>query len=200
MFKKSVALAGVTSLIFAGQALAESEKWAIDSAHSDAHFSIKHLMVSNVQGDFGKIKGEANYDGEHFNKASVEATIPVADISTREAKRDEHLKSPDFFDVAKYPNMTFKSKEISIKGDQFQMKGDLTLHGVTKEVTLTGKLPDKPIKDPFGKTRIGASATTTLNRKDFGISWNKNLDSGGVMLGEDVSVTIDVELVKAPNS
>jgi polyisoprenoid-binding protein YceI len=199
MFKRTVALVSVTSFIFAGQVLAATgaaDKWAIDSAHSDAHFSIKHLMVSNVQGDFGKITGNATYDGEHFNKASVEATIPISDISTREAKRDDHLKSPDFFDLAKYPTMTFKSKEISVKGDEFSMKGDLTLHGVTKEVVLTGKVPDKAIKDPFGKTRIGATATTTLNRKDFGVSWNKNLDSGGVMLGEDVKVTIDVELVK----
>jgi len=176
---------------------ASDDKWAIDPAHSDAHFSIKHLMISNVQGDFSKISGSANYDGEHFNKASVEATIPISEIYTRESKRDDHLKSPEFFDAAKYPVMTFKSKKIATDDSgNFKLIGDLTLHGVTKEVVLTGKVPGKPIKDPRGKTRIGAEATTQINRKDFGITWQQQLDNGGVMIGDDVAITLDIELVK----
>jgi polyisoprenoid-binding protein YceI len=199
MLKRTALLASLAYFAFSPAVMAD-DKWAIDSAHSDAHFSVKHLMISNVQGDFGHISGIADYDGEHFGKASVEATIPVADINTREEKRDGHLKGPDFFDMAKYPNMTFKSKKITSEpGGDFKMTGDLTLHGVTKEVVLTGKLSGKPIKDPFGKTRLGAEASTKINRKDFGLTWQKTLDNGGVMIGDDVSVTLDIELIKQNN-
>jgi polyisoprenoid-binding protein YceI len=194
---KRTALLGSLAYFALSPAVMADDKWAIDPAHSDAHFSVKHLMISNVQGDFGHISGTANFDGEHFGKASVEATIPIADINTREPKRDEHLKSPEFFDVQKYPSMTFKSKKItSAPGGDFKMVGDLTLHGVTKEVVLTGKLSGKPIKDPFGKIRIGAEASTKINRKDFGISFQQALDNGGAMIGDDVAVTLDVELIK----
>jgi len=197
MLMQKVVLASLACVVLNPAVMAADDKWAIDSAHSDAHFSVKHLMISNVQGDFGNIKGSANYDGEHFGKATVEATIPIGDINTREPKRDGHLKGPDFFDMEKYPTMTFKSKKITTEsGDAFKMVGDLTLHGVTKEVVLTGKLSGKPIKDPFGKTRLGAEATGTINRKDFGLTWQKQLDNGGVMIGDDVAVTLDVELVK----
>jgi len=158
-------------------------------------------MISNVSGNFGKISGSAQYDGNHLNKAYIEAAIPVANINTHEPKRDQHLKSPDFFDVEKYPTIKFKSKKIETLADgQFKMTGDLTMHGVTKEVVLTGDAPTEPIKDPSGKLRVGASATTKLNRKDFGISYNQMLDNGGAMVGDNVAVTIDVELVQAPGS
>jgi polyisoprenoid-binding protein YceI len=174
-----------------------ANEWKIDPAHSDAHFSVKHMMISNVQGDFGKIAGVANYDGEHFDKASVEATIPVTEINTRESQRDQHLKSPEFLDVAKFPSMVFKSKKIVVEPTgAFKMTGELTLHGVTKEVVLTGKAPGKPVKDPYGNTRIGTEATTQINRKDFGISWQKELDNGGAVIGDDIAITLDVELVK----
>src|SRR5262249_39117708 len=141
----------------------------IDPAHSEAQFSIRHMMISNVSGDFGKVSGTANYDGANLNKASVEATIPVANINTRETQRDDHLKSAEFFDAEKYPNITFKSKKIEkLSSEEFKMTGELTMHGVTKQVVLKGEGPTKPIKDPGGKTRIGASATATINRKDFG--------------------------------
>ncbi|PWT95461.1 MAG: hypothetical protein C5B53_11450 [Candidatus Melainabacteria bacterium] len=173
-------------------------EWKIDPAHSDARFSVKHMMVSNVSGDFGKITGNATYDGVHLNKAKVEATIPVADINTREPKRDEHLKSPEFFDAEKYPNMTFKSTKIEkLPGNEFKMAGDLTIHGITKKVVLTGEGPTKPIKDPQGHMRMGASASTKINRKDFGINYNKTLDNGGVMVGDDVRITLDIELIPA---
>ena len=180
---------------------AAENEWKIDPAHSDARFSVKHMMVSNVAGDFGKITGSARYDGIHLDKAQVEATIPVSDINTREAKRDAHLKSPEFFDVDKYPTINFKSKQIEeTSPGEFKMTGDLTMHGVTKEVVLSGTGLTKPIKDPQGKLRMGASATTKIDRKDFGINYNKTLDNGGVMVGDDVSVTIDVELVSAPKT
>jgi len=195
MFRRTALLASLAYFACSPAVMAD-DKWAIDSAHSDAHFSIKHLMISNVQGDFGHISGTVNYDGEHFNKAVVEATIPINDINTREEKRDGHLKSPEFFDMAKFPNMTFKSKKIeSEPGGDFKMTGDLTLHGVTKEVVLTGKLSGKPVT-AMGKVHIGAEASTKLNRKDFGLSWQKQLDNGGVMIGDDVAVTLDIELVK----
>jgi len=200
MLKRTVLLTGLAYFVFSPIACLADDKWAIDSAHSDAHFSIKHLMISNVQGDFGHIIGTAVYDGEHLTNASVDANIPIDDINTREPKRDGHLKSAEFFDVAKYPAMTFKSKKITGEaGGDFKMVGDLTLHGVTKEVVLTGKLSGKPIKDPFGKTRLGAEASTQINRKDFGLTWQKQLDNGGVMIGDDVNVTLDIELVKQNN-
>jgi polyisoprenoid-binding protein YceI len=197
MLKKSLALFGILGFALAPAGFTADEKWAIDPMHSDAHFSIKHMMVSNVQGDFGKLTGTAEYDGEHFDKAQVQASVPIGALTTREEKRDGHLKSPDFFDAEKYPTMDFKSKKITVKGGEFKMYGDLTLHGVTKEVVLTGKVPAKAIKDPMGKIRIGTEAKAEINRKDFGLNWNKALDNGGAMIGDEVEVTLDVELVKA---
>ena len=196
MFIRTFLFVCIVGLVTCQASLAEASKWKIDPAHSDARFSVKHMMVSNVSGDFGKISGSAMYDGVNFDKASVHATIPVDEITTREPKRDEHLKSPEFFDVAKYPTIDFQSKKIEmLDNGEFKMIGDLTMHGVTKQVVLTGEKPGKPIKDPSGKLRIGASASTKLNRKDFGISFNKTLDNGGAMVGDDVGITIDVELV-----
>jgi polyisoprenoid-binding protein YceI len=198
MFKGILLFLGIAGIAACQPSFALDGEWKIDPAHSDARFSVKHMMVSNVSGDFGKITGKAKYDGVHLDKATVEATIPVADINTREPKRDEHLKSPEFFDVEKFPTMSFKSTKIEeLPGGEFKMTGDLTIHGITKEVVLTGEAPTKPIKDPHGSMRIGASATTKINRKDFGINYNKALDNGGVMVGDDVRITIDVELLSA---
>jgi polyisoprenoid-binding protein YceI len=195
---KRLLLAGVVAAVVTWQpSFAAETTWSIDPMHSSAQFSVRHMMISNVTGDFGKVSGTANYDGEHLSKAAVDATIPVANITTREPKRDEHLKSPDFFNVEKYPTMTFKSKKIeSVGKGEFKMVGDLTIHGVTKTVVLDGTGPTEAIKDPYGKTRIGASAKTTINRKDFGLSYNQVLDNGGAMVGDDVVVTIDIEMVK----
>ncbi len=204
MFKQSLVFAGIYSLALFQSAAAANDNWTVDPAHSDAHFSIRHMMISNVNGDFGKISGSASYDGVHLDKASVAATIPVDSIDTREAKRDDHLKSPDFFDAVKYPTISFKSKRIeTVADDQFQMIGDLTIHGITKEIALKGPLPSKPVKDPRGKIRIGATASTQINRKDFGLTFEKTLDNGGALVGDDVTVTLNVELVNtspAPNS
>lgn len=180
-------------------ALGQATTWEIDPAHSSAQFAIRHLMVSTVRGDFRKVSGTVNLDDKDPTKSTVDATIDVSSINTGIEKRDNHLKSPDFFDVAKYPTMTFKSKKIQkAEGEEkFKVTGDLTLHGTTKEVVLDFDGNLKPIKDPTGKSKIGGTASTKLNRKDFGLTWNKALETGGVVVGDDVTVTIDLEMTQA---
>ncbi len=168
--------------------------WNIDPAHTTVSFAVRHMMVSNVRGDFTKVSGTVVGDEKNPAGATVQATIDTASIDTREPKRDEHLKSPDFFDVAKYPTITFVSKKVEPAGPgHWKMTGDLTLHGVTKEVVLDVDGASGAVKDPTGKIRAGAHATTKINRKDFGIVWNKALDGGGIAVGDDVDVVIDVE-------
>jgi polyisoprenoid-binding protein YceI len=177
-------------------ALARAANYDIDTAHSSAGFAVRHLAVSNVRGEFGKVTGVVEYDAKDPSKTRVEATIDAASVTTREPKRDEHLKSPDFFDVAQYPVITFKSTKVE-KGPQgLRVKGDLTLHGVTRPVALDVQGPTQEVKDPWGNIRAGASATAKINRKDFGMSFNKTLDSGGLVVGDEVAIAIDVELVK----
>jgi len=175
---------------------AEATQWTIDPSHSSAQFSVRHLMVSTVRGQFGKVTGKVVYDAADLSKSSVEATVDASAIDTRDAKRDDHLRSADFFDVAKYPTMTFKSKSITAAGPgKLKMVGDLTMHGVTKEVTFDVEGPSPEVKLPRG-AKSGATATGKINRKDFGITWNRALDAGGVTVGDEVSITIDVELNK----
>jgi polyisoprenoid-binding protein YceI len=158
---------------------------------------VKHLGVTNVTGSFGKTTGTATWDGKDISTISVQAVIDASTITTHNEQRDGHLKSPDFFDVAKYPTIEFKSKKAQPAAQgHFLLTGDLTMHGVTKEVVLEVEGPSQEIKDPQGKARIAASATAKINRKDFGLAWNKLLDGGVALVGEDVSLTIDVELVK----
>ena len=168
--------------------------WQIDPAHSNVSFSVRHMMVSNVRGEFTKVSGSVEGDEKAPTQAVINATIDASSINTREEKRDTHLKSADFLDVAKYPTITFKSKKIEPSGAaQFKVTGDLTLHGVTKEVVLDVSDVTPPIKDPMGKTRAGAHATTQIDRKDFGINWSKTMDGGGLLVGNDVDISIDVE-------
>jgi polyisoprenoid-binding protein YceI len=168
--------------------------WQIDPAHSNVSFSVRHMMVSNVRGEFTKVSGTVEGDEKTPTQAVINATIDATSISTREAKRDDHLKSGDFLDVAKYPTITFKSKRIEPSGTgQFKVTGDLTLHGVTREVVLNVSDLTPPIKDPMGKTRAGTHATTKIDRKDFGINWSKTMDGGGLLVGNDVDISIDVE-------
>jgi polyisoprenoid-binding protein YceI len=156
------------------------------------------MMISNVRGEFANTSGTVDFDGKDPTKAKVDATIDVNSINTREPKRDEHLKGADFFDAAKYPSIRFVSKKIKkIAAGKYKMTGNLTLHGVTKEVTLDVDGLGKPIKDPRGMERLGATATTKINRKEFGLSYNAALETGGVVIGEEVGITLDVELVKA---
>lgn len=177
------------------QQIASASGWTIDPAHSSARFAIKHMMVSNVNGSFGKVSGNVQYDEKSLPKSTVEATIDVASIDTNEPKRDEHLLSKDFFEVEKYPTITFKSKKVTQTKDGFNILGTLTMHGVSKDITLTAE-PMGPVINAHGKTRTGTSATAKINRKDFGINYHQLLDNGGAMLGDDVKITLDVEMVK----
>ena len=178
-------------------AAGHASTWELDSNHSTIGFAIRHMMISTVRGQFRTFTGKATGDPKTPDKAQIEATIDAGSIDTANAKRDEHLKSPDFFDVAKFPTITFKSKSIVAAGPgKAKITGDLTMHGVTKEVVLDVEGGTDVIKDPMGNTRAGAHATTKINRKDFGISYNKTLDGGGLMVGDDVDITIDVEAVQ----
>ena len=169
----------------------------IDPAHSTAQFKVRHLMVSNVGGEFGKVMGTIAYDQADPSKSSVEATIDATTIDTRQPQRDEHLKSPDFFDVAKFSTITFKSKKVEKAGEgKLKVTGDLTMKGVTKEVTLDVDGPYAEINGGRGEFKSGASATTKINRQDFGVSWSKTMDGGGLVVGDEVTVTIEIEMVK----
>jgi polyisoprenoid-binding protein YceI len=181
----------------AGAASAAAATWAIDPAHTSVQFAVRHMMVSNVRGTFTKLSGAVQGDEAKPTEAVIEVTVDPGSIDTRDAKRDDHLRGPDFFDVAKHPAITFKSKSIGAAGPgAFKVTGDLTMHGVTKEVVLDVADVTPAITDPFGKTRAGARATTKLNRKDFGINWSKTMDNGGLVVGEEVTVTVDVEAIK----
>ncbi|MFE8601877.1 YceI family protein [Archangium violaceum] len=186
----------IAALVLASPSLAFATEFEIDSAHSGASFSVKHMMVSNVRGAFSKVTGSANIDEKDITKSTVQAVIDATTVNTNEPKRDEHLKSPDFFDTAKFPTITFKSTKVEKAGDNLKVTGDLTLHGVTKPVTLDVEGFTTEAKDPWGNTKRGGTATTKINRKDFGLGWNKVLDTGGVAVGEEVSITLDLELNK----
>lgn len=171
--------------------------YEIDAQHSEATFSVRHMMVSNVKGTMSNVSGKVSYDPAHPEKSTVEASVDPSTIYTRVTKRDDHLKSPDFLDVPKFPLITFKSTKVAAHGSgKLAVTGDLTIHGVTKSVTLEVDGPSDEAKDPWGNTRRGASATVKLNRKDFGLTWNKALETGGVLVGEEVGVEIQLEMVK----
>lgn len=177
---------------------AENVEWKIDPVHTRASFTIKHMMMSNVRGDFTKVSGRVNYGGKSVANAEVTAVIDAASINTNEQQRDQHIRSQEFLDVNKYPNMTFKSKKIEVDTNGFKILGDLTVHGVTKPVILSAEPLPPPIKDPFGFLRTGTEARTTINRKDFNISYNQLMDNGGALVGDNVDIVIDVELVRKP--
>jgi polyisoprenoid-binding protein YceI len=175
----------------------EPTRWQIDPAHSAAHFSVRHLMISNVRGEFSKVSGNAVLDPSDPSKSTVEVSIDTASIDTRELQRDEHLRSADFFDVANHPAITFRSKKITAAGkDQFKVTGDLTIRGATREVTFDVEGPVPPVKDPWGNIRTGVSATAKINRKDFGLVWNALTEAGGVVVGDEVSLTFEAELIQ----
>ena len=187
----------LTIFALALPALASAATWSIDPEHSNIGFKVKHLMVSNVKGNFEKLSGTVDIDDKNITKSKVEVTIDTNSINTGVQKRDEHLRSADFFDVAKFPTMNFVSKKVAKAGkDRLKVTGDLTLHGVTKEVVLDVEGPSKESKDPWGNIRKGATATAKINRKDFGLNWNKALETGGVLVGEEISITLEVEMIK----
>jgi polyisoprenoid-binding protein YceI len=181
----------VLSLIPVIPTAAQVQTWNIDPAHTAAQFSVRHMGISTVRGAFTKVSGSIQYDPSDLAKTTIEATIDANSVDTRVEKRDNDLRSPDFFDVAKYPALTFKSKRVETAGSgKMKVVGDLTIHGVTKEVVLDVDGPTAPIKDPRGNLHMGASATTTVNRKDFGVN------GAGAAVGDDVPITIDMELVR----
>lgn len=174
-----------------------AQTWNIDPAHSSATFTVRHMMVSNVNGSFGKMEGTVTFDGSNIAGIKASATIDTTTISTNNEKRDAHLKSADFFDVNAHPTITFVSKRAEAAGaGKFRLIGDLTMRGVTKEVVLDVEGPTAPFTAQ-GNQRVGATATTTLNRQDFGVSWSRALDGGGVVVGDQVKVTIELALVQA---
>ena len=172
--------------------------WNIDPAHSAAEFKVKHMMISNVKGKFTGLSGVLKLDETDYTHSVVEASIASASLTTGDEQRDGHLKSADFFDVEKFPTLTFKSANIdSAGGPDYKVTGDLTIHGVTKSVVLSVEDVSEPSKDPWGNHRIGLSGSTKINRKDFGLTWNSALETGGVLVGEDVTISLDVQFIKA---
>ena len=177
---------------------AATTTWNIDPAHSVAEFKVKHMMISNVKGHFAKVTGSLTLDESDLTKSRVEALIEAASIETRDAQRDAHLKSADFFDVEKFPTLTFKStRHQPCPGRRTGHRGDLTIRDVTRKVVFSVEGPTPPAKDPWGNTRVAVSATTKISRKDFGLTWNAALESGGILVGDEVTITLDVQFVKA---
>jgi polyisoprenoid-binding protein YceI len=174
------------------------QTYKLDPAHSVAHFSVRHMMITNVRGGFSGVEGTVTYDPQNPSDSSVETVINTSTINTNEPARDAHLKSADFLDVEKFPTMTFKSKKVTASGEgELKVEGDLTLHGVTKEVVLTVEGPTDEAKDPWGNVRIGASAATKIKRSDFGLSWNATLETGGFLVGDELKLSIEVSLIKS---
>ncbi len=181
-------------LILAAMPLAaQPVTYIIDSAHSSAQFSVRHMMVSNTRGEFSKVEGTLIFDSKNPAAAKVEAVIDATTVNTREAKRDADLRGAEFFDVAKFPVITFKSKQVSQAGDKLLVKGDLTIRDVTKEVILTVEGPTPEVKDQRGRMKIGASATTRINRREFGLRYNQLLETGGVVVADEVNISLDIE-------
>jgi polyisoprenoid-binding protein YceI len=197
MRRSIAALAFALAVVPSAPSRGRAATWELDPAHTSIAFSIRHMMISRVRGHFNGFTGKAVGDPAAPEKSAIEATIDAKSIDTDNQKRDDHLRSPDFLDVAKFPTLTFTSKKIEAAGPgKARVTGDLTLHGVTKEVVLDVEGPTDVIKDPMGNTRAGAHATTKINRKDFGIAFDKTMDGGGLLVGEEVDITIDVEAVK----
>ena len=189
----TVGFAAVLSL----PADAATSDWKIDPQHSSAQFSVRHMAISTVRGAFSKVTGTILLDDNDITKSTVDVTIDASTVDTREPDRDKDLRSDKFFDVAHYPSITFKSKRVQqVATGKLKVTGDLTIHGTTKEVVLDVEGPTASVKDPWGNVRAAVTATTKVNRQDFGVKWNATLDNGGVVVGDDVNITIDVEMIK----
>ncbi len=187
----------ITIVTLALPIIASATTLTIDPEHSNVGFKVRHMMVSNVKGNFEKISGTVDLNEQDITKSKVTVSIDTASINTNVQKRDEHLRSAEFFDVTKFPSMAFASKKVAKAGkDRLKITGELTLHGVTKEVVLDVEGPTPESKDPWGNIRRGVTATTKINRKDFGLIWNKALETGGVAVGEEVTITLEIEMIK----
>jgi polyisoprenoid-binding protein YceI len=177
---------------------ATTTTWKLDPAHSHAEFKVKHMMISNVKGSFNGLSGTLTENNGDPTLSVVEASVDVNTVATGDAQRDAHLKSADFFDAEKYPTMTFKSTSVKPNGDGgYNVTGDLSLHGQIRQQTFVVDGPSAPGKDPWGNTRIGLSATTKISRKDYGLNWNAALETGGILVGDDVTITLEVQFIKA---
>jgi len=186
-----------TIIALALPAFAFASSWTIDPDHSNVGFKIKHLMITNLKGNFDKFTGTVEINDKDITKSKVEFTIDTNSINTNVQKRDEYLRSADFFDVAKFPTMTFVSKKVDKAGkDNLKVTGDLTLHGVTKEVVLDLEGPSKESKDPWGSIRKGATATTTIYRQDFGLVWRSALETDVVTVEDLITITLEIEMIK----
>jgi polyisoprenoid-binding protein YceI len=178
-------------------ASAATSTWEIDPAHTAAGFSVKHLMISTVRGQFKGVTGTITWDDQDISKSSVNVSIDAKTIDTSEPMRDKDLRSDKFFDTDKYPTITFKSTKVEqVSAGKLKVTGDLTIHGVTKSVVLDVEGPSAQVKDPWGNTRVAINASTKVNRQDYGVKWNANIDGGGVVVSDDVTITIDLEMIK----
>jgi len=192
-----IAVSTALAVAFSLPASAVASTWKIDPAHSSAQFAVKHLAISTVRGAFSAVNGSITFDDKDVTKSTVDVTIDVNSVDTRQPDRDKDLKSDKFFDAANYPSITFKSTKVEQAGaGKLKVTGDLTIRGTTKSVVLDVDGPTAPMKDPWGNNRAAASATTKVNRQDYGVKWNAKLDNGGVVVGDDVAIVIDVEMVQ----
>jgi polyisoprenoid-binding protein YceI len=190
---------GTAAALSALQALGATTTYRIDPRHSSAEFAVTHLMIATVRGEFHAVNGTVVFDDDDPSKSAVNVTIDASTVDTRDPDRDKHLRSADFFDVANHPTITFVSTKVEPAGPgKLRVTGALTIRGITKPVLLDVNLPKPPIKDPWGLQRTAASGSTKINRQDFGVAWNKTLDSGGVVVGDDVDINLDVEMFVPP--
>ena len=191
----------ILTLLLALSAIASAQEasWRIDPLHSAAHFSVRHMMISTVRGQFGGVTGAVKFDPKDLTKATVDASIDCTTLNTGEAKRDAEMKGPEFFDVKKYPAMKFKSKKVDIAGaGKLRMSGDLTINAITRPVVLDVEGPSPSVKDSRGREKVGLNATTKINRKDYAITWNEIMETGGFAVADEVSISLDIELIKNP--
>ena len=194
---KRISLGAALAATLTLPAGAATTTWQIDPAHTAAGFSVKHLMISTVRGQFKGVNGTVNWDDQDVSKSTVEVTIDAKTVDTTEPARDKDLRSEKFFDTDKYPTITFKSTKVEqISAGKLKVTGDLTIHGVTKQVVLDVEGPSAQVKDPWGNTRVAINATTRVNRQEYGVKWNASIDGGGVVVGDDVNITIDLEMIK----
>jgi polyisoprenoid-binding protein YceI len=195
MRHRSIVLSAVLAVSLAGSVFA-ADKYTLDKDHSSVGFAVKHLVISTTKGQFKDYALDLVYDAKDVTKSSVKVVIQVASIDTANANRDNHLRSGDFFEAEKFPTITFSSRKVEKKADGYVLTGPLTIKGVTKEVSIPFVL-NGPLTDPWGNVRLGAEGTLTINRQDYGVSWNKTLDGGGVVVGDEVKIELVVEAVKA---
>jgi len=193
--RQTVLALGISMVLVGGSGKAAAAQWEFDGDHTNVDFTVRHMMVMDVRGTFDKVSGTLDLNEADVTKSTVNVTIDAASIDTRIEKRDNHVRSPDFLDVAKYPTITFKSTKVEKAGQQLKVTGDLTIRGVTKPVVLMVDGPTKPVKDPWGGSRIAIVATGKINREDFGASWNKPVDGGGLLVGKELTIAISAELM-----